>query len=129
GNSGSRGGGGGAGDRAAWGWRGTSPTLADRVAGTLRTLHQHEPQGAETDDLVAYLETLGPRRPLPRGKADAAARARGKALFEGKGRCTRCHGGENFDDARLHDVGTRVEGDVGDRFDTPSLRGLARTAP
>jgi hypothetical protein len=119
----------GARDTAPYGWHGTSPTLADRVAGTLRTLHQHEPQGTEVADLVAYLETLSPPRPLPRDPAGAAARARGQALFEGKGKCTRCHGGAAFDDTLLHDVGTRVPGDFGDCFDTPSLRGLGRTAP
>jgi mono/diheme cytochrome c family protein len=119
----------GARDTAPYGWHGTSPTLADRVAGTLRTLHQHEPQGSELDDLVAYVETLGPPRPLPAGPDGAAATARGRALFEGKAKCTSCHGSAAFDDALLHDVGTAVPSDVGRRFDTPSLRGLGRTAP
>src|SRR5439155_15336728 len=72
-------------DTAPYGWHGSSPTLADRVAGTLRTLQRHEPQGTEVDDLVAYLKALDPPRALPRLKADAAAVARGQALFEGKG--------------------------------------------
>jgi YVTN family beta-propeller protein len=116
-------------DTAPYGWHGTSPTLADRVAGTLRTLHRHEPQGSELDDLVAYLKTLEPRRPLPRAETDRPAIARGKVLFEGKAKCTACHHGDALDDPKPHDVGTRVEGDVSDRFDVPSLRGLGRTAP
>jgi YVTN family beta-propeller protein len=116
-------------DTAPYGWHGSSPTLADRVSGTLRTLQRHEPQGTEVDDLVAYLKTLDPPRPLPRRQADAAAIARGQALFEGKGRCASCHRGDALHDVTPHDVGTRVTGDNHDRFDTPSLRGVARTAP
>ena len=116
-------------DTAPYGWHGSSPTLADRVAGTMRTLHRHEPQGTEVADLVAYLKTLAPPRPLPRKKTDAAAIARGQALFESKGRCASCHRGAALQDVTSHDVGTRRPGDMQDRFDTPSLRGVARTAP
>jgi DNA-binding beta-propeller fold protein YncE/mono/diheme cytochrome c family protein len=116
-------------DTAPYGWMATSPTLADRVAGTLRTLQRHEPKGNEVADLVAYLQTLDVPRPLPPGRADGAARARGKALFEGKGRCATCHRGEALHDTHPHDVGTRVTGDTMDHFDTPSLRAVARTAP
>src|SRR5439155_26693775 len=45
-------------DTAPYGWHASSPTLEDRVTGTLRTLHQHEPAAQETADLVAYLKTL-----------------------------------------------------------------------
>src|SRR5262249_10232654 len=111
------------------GWLGDSPTLADRVTGTLRTLHRHEPQGSEVADLVAYLKTLRPPRPLPQTKEHRTAAMRGKALFENKAKCVSCHRGETLQDGLAHDVGTRVEGDENDRFDTPSLRGVARTAP
>jgi len=116
-------------DTAPYGWHGSSPTLADRAAGTLRSLHRHEPSGTEIADLVAYLKTLAPPRPLPRGKQDNEAVARGKVLFEDKGRCATCHRGPALHDTTAHDIGTRVEGDVQDVFDTPSLRGVARTAP
>jgi DNA-binding beta-propeller fold protein YncE/cytochrome c peroxidase len=116
-------------DTPPYGWHGSSPTLADRVTGTLRTLHQHEPQGSEVEDLVAYLQTLEPPRPLPRDEAGQQAVARGRAVFQGKARCDSCHKGDALHDVAAHDVGTRVEGDATDRFDTPSLRGLARTAP
>ncbi len=116
-------------DTAPYGWHGSSPTLADRVTGTLRTLHRHEPSSTEVEDLVAYLKTLAPPRPLPRTSRGEEATARGKVLFEGKGRCAACHRGPALHDTTAHDVGTRVEGDVQDTFDTPSLRGVARTAP
>lgn len=114
-------------DTAPYGWHASSPTLADRVTGTLRTLHQHEPTSAETADLVAFLKTLSPPLPLP--VKDAAAVARGKELFFDKAQCGKCHRRAAFDDDRPHDLGTRAPGDLQAKFDTPSLRGVARTAP
>jgi cytochrome c peroxidase len=64
-------------------------------------------------------------------------------LFESRGRCWRCHAGQNFSDEVYHNTGvgwggapadlgrhavTRAEADRG-RFKTPSLRGVAHTAP
>jgi YVTN family beta-propeller protein len=115
-------------DTAPYGWLGTSATLADRVRGTLRTLHRYEPSEAEVSDLVAYLETLeAPRHENVRG-LEGEGVERGKALFEGKAGCVTCHGGKTLQDGRSHNVGTgTIEGE--DRFDTPSLRGVRRTAP
>jgi len=68
---------------------------------------------------------------------------RGLAVFQGKGRCTRCHSGFNFSDEEFHNLGIdwdrelvnlgryRVDqhpGTVGN-FKTPTLREIARTAP
>jgi mono/diheme cytochrome c family protein len=114
---------------APYGWHASSPTLADRVASTLRHTHQHEPQGTEVEDLVAYLKTLDWPRPLPDARKDSEAIARGRALFEGKGKCSSCHHGDDLYGETPHDVGTRTEGDISPRFDTPALRGLGRTAP
>jgi YVTN family beta-propeller protein len=116
-------------DTAPYGWHGTSPTLADRITGTLRLTHRHEPVGSEVDDLAAYLRTLTPLRPLPMSDVQRTAGVRGKLLFDGKAQCNACHQGATFSDALTHDVGTKIDGDVADRFDTPSLRGVARTAP
>ena len=64
-------------------------------------------------------------------------------LFESRGRCWRCHSGQTFSDEGYHNTGvswgagpadlgrhavTRREADRG-RFKTPSLRGVAHTAP
>lgn len=114
-------------DTAPYGWQGSSPTLADRVTGTLRTLHRHEPAGIEVADLVAYLETLESPKPLPVKENDLPAVERGKKIFQGKGLCTNCHGRIGLDDGKSHDVGTRGPTDTQDRFDTPSLRGLSHT--
>jgi len=68
---------------------------------------------------------------------------RGLAVFQGKGRCTRCHSGFNFSDEEFHNLGIdwdrnsadlgrysveRHPGTVGG-FKTPTLREIARTAP
>lgn len=114
-------------DTAPYGWQGSNATLADRVTGTLRTLHRHEPAGTEVADLVAYLETLEPPKPLPVKEDDLPAVERGKKIFQGKGLCATCHGRIGLDDGKSHDVGTRGPTDTQDRFDTPSLRGLGHT--
>ncbi len=64
-------------------------------------------------------------------------------IFESRGRCWRCHGGDNFTDETFHNTGVGVRGgrpapgrfawtkapeDLG-RFKTPTLRGLTFTAP
>src|SRR5262249_43580213 len=83
----------------------------------------------EVSDLVAYLELLPAPRPLPQKEADKPAIARRKVVFEGKGQCSTCHRRAALDDDKTHDVGTRGETDTQDRFDTPTLRGVARTPP
>lgn len=53
--------------------------------------------------LQAYQLTLS-APPAPAGSFDAAAAARGRAVFDGPGRCATCHSGPSFTDAneRLH---------------------------
>jgi YVTN family beta-propeller protein len=116
-------------DTAPYAWHGSSPNLADRIEGTLRTLHRHEPSKGDLSDLVAYLAQLPIPRPLPVTKAQQPAIDRGRILFTGKAGCSRCHRRDALDDGKSHDVGTYVPGDTQDRFDTPALRGLVRTAP
>jgi cytochrome c len=116
-------------DTAPYGWLGASPTLADRVKGTLRTVHRYEPSEEEVHDLVAYLESLPPPRSAESPVASTPhSLTRGKALFEGKARCAVCHSGPAGDDGKIHDVGTGTYPGE-DRFNTPSLRGLSQSAP
>jgi cytochrome c peroxidase len=78
-----------------------------------------------------------------RGEHDImdAAERHGMWLFESRGRCWRCHSGLNFSDESYHNTGvnwgkndlgrfavTKAEADRG-KFKTPSLRGVALTAP
>ncbi|MFO0760249.1 MAG: cytochrome c peroxidase [Byssovorax sp.] len=78
--------------------------------------------------------------------AMSAAAQRGLALFDGKARCSGCHGGPLFTDFAFHNVSTAppgpdgsradegrslVTGDAGDRgkFLTPTLRSAYQTGP
>jgi len=78
---------------------------------------------------------LKSRKPVPsphlvNGKLSPAAQ-RGEKLFHSKeARCAQCHPPPLFTDLRSHDVGTRGAMDrAAERFDTPSLIELWRTAP
>ncbi len=80
-----------------------------------------EPPPWLVDALVAYQNQLVLPRPGPAVAAPEIL-ARGAAIFEIH--CARCHiPSAAYQDGRRHDVGT------GGVFDTPSLRGLAETAP
>ncbi len=72
-----------------------------------------------------------------------AAEIRGKDLFFGKAKCSRCHAGPNFSDSQFHNLGvgiTAKEPDLGrysevkeerfkGAFKTPGLRDITQTAP
>lgn len=105
--------------------------------------------------LMRYVRHALPPAHPPR--VDAALAARGRAIFERPAvGCARCHAGPRGTDSgadnpaldlsgevRLHDVGTCARGDFPDRphediargardacrFDTPTLRGVARSGP
>lgn len=95
---------------------------------------------ADLDALAAYLESLdvwedSPYRSM--GGAFANRVVLGRNHFDSLG-CAECHGGEEFTDSALglrHDVGTLtpLSGDrIGaplDGLDTPTLRGVWKTAP
>jgi len=59
--------------------------------------------------LQAYQLSIAAPTP-PAGSFDTAAAARGKAIFEGQGRCSTCHSGDKFTDAneRLHPAADSV---------------------
>jgi DNA-binding beta-propeller fold protein YncE len=87
---------------------------------------------SEAAAIDTYLRSLQPM-PSPRlknGRLTASA-LRGKALFESaRTGCSTCHPPGLFTDLQVHDVGTRRPGDKpGDKFDTPTLIELWRTAP
>lgn len=73
----------------------------------------------------------------------SASAQRGFLVFQGKGRCIRCHAGPNYTDEQFHNLGIGWESkhvdlgryavthnpeDIG-AFKTPTLREIARTAP
>jgi hypothetical protein len=103
-------------------WAGTDATLDASLHTTVTRLRGEGLTPGQTDSLIAYLQQLERPRP-PTG--DAAAIARGKAVFEGDGGCTQCHGGAAYTDGHRHhfDPSTLASAD------TPSLVGLSTSAP
>jgi mono/diheme cytochrome c family protein len=80
--------------------------------------------------LQAYQLSLA-APPAPAGSFDAAAAARGKAIFEGKGQCTGCHSGALFTDAnaRLHPAGDSVVEPESPSYASRSATKMYRTTP
>jgi hypothetical protein len=111
---------------------GVRETAEDAVRSGLRhILFANRPESeaaAITDYLRSLLPMPSPR--LVRGALSAPAR-RGKMLFESaQTGCSTCHPPGLFTDLQSYDVGTRAPGDkASDKFDTPTLVELWRTAP
>ena len=81
----------------------------------------------DLDDLAAFMRSL---RAAPRVIALGDAALRGRALFASSG-CASCHVPPLYVDQKKHDVGTGSNPleHKGTSFDTPSLRGVADSAP
>lgn len=86
------------------------------------------------DHLVAYLETLT-LSPNPNligeGELPEIARRGKDIFFSAQTGCASCHLPPLYTDRMRHDVGTGTSSleNKGHRFDTPSLRGIYKTAP
>lgn len=78
---------------------------------------------SEFDALVAYVESL-PKPEAPT-LTDAKAVARGRKLFNGDLDCIACHNGDKLTDGGQYPFASRGLAET----DTPSLVGLAHTAP
>ncbi|HET7584482.1 MAG TPA: c-type cytochrome [Gemmatimonadaceae bacterium] len=88
---------------------------------------------AKLPALQAYQLSLAAPAP-PMGSFDAAAAARGKAVFEGAGKCSTCHFGSLLTDGnlRLHDpsdVVSEPEPNGAPSYASRSATGKYRTAP
>lgn len=91
---------------------------------------------AKLANLEAYQLSLGVPVP-PAGSFDAAAAARGQAVFVGPGQCSTCHAGPTFTDAStlLHDPSevptdpTHAERSATRMYRTTPLRALPQHAP
>lgn len=88
----------------------------------------------DLDDLAAFMATLE-LRASPNLTAEGtltAAAERGRKIFEADAPgCASCHPAPLYTDRRKHDVGTGTSPleRKGSSFDTPSLRGIYKTAP
>ncbi len=107
-------------DTAPYQWDGEVRSIADEA---LATSVDRMGGDAMTDTQAeAIAAWIGSRRTLsPPTRLDAAAVSRGAALFESLA-CSTCHAGSDGTDRDRHEIG-------GVRIDTPSLRGVAHTAP
>ncbi len=111
--------------------RATMASARDCAKGGLESTNMLASTEQDVNDLFAYLTSL---RPLPSphltpdGKLTKAAE-RGKALFEGRANCLRCHPAPYFTDKKMHNVGVLSENEPDGRYDTPSLLEAYRTAP
>ena len=88
----------------------------------------------DLDDLAAFMASLEfpPNPNLGEGGQRSEAAIRGKVLFESESTgCSACHIPPLYTDLAKHDVGTGAgSGELkGTNFNTPSLRGIYKTAP
>lgn len=112
-------------------WRGVRADMeTSSKAGFGFLMHQ-----VNDTDLEATRDYLRSLRPLPSPHLTAdntltAKALRGQAIFQSaEAECADCHSGELLTDQKMHNVGTRAPYDQADRFDTPSLIEIYRTAP
>ncbi|MBI4954304.1 MAG: c-type cytochrome [Myxococcales bacterium] len=113
---------------APFGWDGGSPTLDAHLARTLTRLGGTGLGAPERAALAAYLDSLSVAPSWSHG-GDATRVARGRELYEARdGGCVGCHR-DGAGDGKSHDVGSRSPRDATGSFDTPSLRGVSRSAP
>ncbi len=117
----------------------TPPAMAEGVrmsaeeavrSGIRHVLFSERPDD-EAAAIDAYLKSLCPV-PSPRladGRLSPAAE-RGRKLFESvRVGCAACHPAPLFTDLRSHNVGSRGPNEYTERFDTPTLVEVWRTAP
>jgi YVTN family beta-propeller protein len=119
----------------------TPPAMAEGVrasaevavrSGLNHILFAYRPDEEEEAAAIdAYLKSLRPV-PSPRladGRLSPSAK-RGRELFESERvGCARCHPAPLYTDLKSHDVASRGPRDRNDRFDTPTLVEVWRTAP
>jgi DNA-binding beta-propeller fold protein YncE/mono/diheme cytochrome c family protein len=104
-------------------WDGKDPTLEDSLANTVLRLGGSGISADQVADLEAFVTSLpAPRAPSVR---DRKAVARGRRLFHDDAvGCASCHQGDTLSDGKRYDLALDL-----DAVDTPSLIGLAHSAP
>ena len=113
--------------------RATSESVHAHVRSSILAGLMIVPTDQQVDDLQAYITSLRPE-PNPHltkeGQLCKAAK-RGKALFEGKADCVRCHPAPYFTDQKTHNLGfiDLPYNEKDGLYDTPTLIEGWRTAP
>ena len=111
---------------APYKWNGEDKSLQASFKHTIERLGGSEwstLSSRELDALEAYVTSL--QAPASPKVTDKAAVARGQALFTGDLDCIACHNGDKLTDGSQYPLASRGL----DVTDTPSLVGLAHTAP
>lgn len=117
---------------APYGWMGNGDSVQTHLHQTFQRLRGSGLKGKELESLVAYVNAM----PLPSRAGHEAASpegddlvTRGKELFTSAAtECSTCHA-QGGSDGMTHDIGTKATADRQGSFNTPSLRGLAGSAP
>jgi cytochrome c553 len=106
---------------APYKWDGTAADLRSSLISTVERLGGDGLSKRHLAALQAYLEAMPPVRSPT---LEPRTIARGKQLFESpEVGCTNCHAGAKYTDGARYQFGTKFS------FDTPSLIGLAASAP
>lgn len=106
---------------APYKWDGSAPTLTESLRQTIERLGGDGLAKRHLAALAAYVEAMPAAREPTQ---DDNAVLRGKHLFEsGELGCASCHAGSAYTDRQRHSL------DGGPEFDTPSLIGVAHSAP
>jgi YVTN family beta-propeller protein len=111
-----------------WTWHGWQTSLDDSMIESFtKSMQGTKPKPEEVKALVAYLDTLDyPRNPhlAPDGSLTPAAQ-RGQDVYRSaKAACNTCHGGPEFTDGKIHEVGLEERDDAYRGYNPPSLRGV-----
>ncbi len=101
-------------------WDGGDADLKTSLTGTMKRLGGFGLDKPQTESLAAYIEQMPAVRTPTR---EVAQVTRGKKLFDAEG-CRTCHDGPNYTDQETHKFTGTLE-----KSDTPSLRGVAVSAP
>ena len=110
-----------------WTWHGWQTSLDEAMIESFtKSMQGPAPADDEVKAIVAYISSLDfPKNPYrnPDGSLTPAAQ-RGKKVFEStKAACNTCHGGPEFTDGKVHDVGLDEPGTRYSGHNPPSLRG------
>ena len=116
-----------------WTWHGWQTSLDEAMIESFtKSMQGTEPSDDEVKEIVAYISSLDyPKNPnrAPDGSLTASAE-RGKRVFESaKAACNTCHGGPEYTDGKVHDVGLDEPGTRYTGHNPPSLRGAYDKAP
>jgi DNA-binding beta-propeller fold protein YncE len=114
-----------------WTWHGWQKDLGASVTKSFtQTMFGPKPTADEVRAVVAYLGTLEqPPNPFRPGGKRSAAAERGRKLFEGKARCSRCHEPPDYTTPRSYDVKLEEDDSPYPRWNPPALVGLWERGP